>query len=218
MAELVTIPISYFEVIADYEGPNVSLWMDRSAVVQGIFDALKPWNPNVDNVEVITTGRPSEQGIKFKLPEKRASFFFGPASCKFTTDNADWASAEETIHILDTALSTLLKLSGIVIASQKTLIALHFQPKTQPFFEILKPFVPPKLAALDTGPVKTMAVVLKWDKRKVTIDGSGQIANGVFLRFEREFDGKASYEEMAHQLKADEDKIFAVLGVEEDQA
>jgi hypothetical protein len=218
MAELISIPISYFEVVADYEGPSFKLWMDRAAVVQGVFDALKPWNPNVDNVEIVTTGLPSEQGIKFKLPEKRASFFFGPGSCKFTKDDADWASAEETIHILDTALSTLVKLTGIIIKSQKTLIALHFQPKTQPFFDILRPFVPAELAALDTDAVKTMAVVLKWDKRKVTIDGSGQIANGVFLRFEREFDGKASYEQIAHQLKADEDGLFAVLGVQDETA
>ncbi len=218
MSELISIPMSYFEVIADYEDPNVTLWLDRAAVVQNIFDALKPWSINVDNVEIVTSGLPSEQGIKFKLPEKRASFFFGPASCRFTKDNPVWASAEETITILDTALSTLIRLSGITIKSQRTLIALHFQPKTKPFFEILKPFVPQQLAALDADPVETMAVVLKWDKRKVTIDGSGQIANGVFLRFEREFNGKTSYEEIANQLKADEDKIFSVLGVEEDQA
>lgn len=218
MAELISIPMSYFEVIAEYEGPNVELWLDRAAVVQAIFDALKPWNPQVDDVEIISSGKPSEQGIKFKLTEKRASFFFGPASCKFTKDNADWASAEETISILDTALSTLIKLSGIAIKLQKTLIALHFQPKTQPFFEILRPFVPAQLAALDGQPVRTMAVVVKWDNHKVTIDGSGQIANGVFLRFEREFGGSTTYEEIASQLKADEDSLFTVLGVEEEQA
>lgn len=44
----------------------------------------------------------------------------------------------------------------------------------------------------------------------------GQIANGIFLRYEREFKADVSYEEIAHQLKADEDGIFAMLDVKEE--
>ncbi len=217
MLELISIPISYFEIVVSYESPNVRLWMDRASVVQGIFDALKPWNPKIDDVEVLSDGKPSEQGFKLKLLENRVSFFFGPAFCRFTKDDADWDSAEETIQILDAALSTLIKLSGIVVGLQKTLIALHLQLKRLPFMEILKPLVPPQLAALEKENVKTMASVVKWDKRKVTIDGSGQISNGVFLRFEREFDGPIAFEEIAHQLRADQGSLFAMLGVAEDR-
>jgi hypothetical protein len=216
MPEIVTTPISYFEVVIEYSEPNIQLSLDRAAVVQAIFSALKPWNITVDDVEVIQTGKPSEQGIKFKVPEKKSSFFFGPASCKFTRDDTDWSLAEETILILDTALSALKSESGITVAAQKTTIALHMQPKKLPFADLLRPLIAPPLAALEAGPAKTMATVVKWDKRRITIDGSGQIANGIFLRFEREFDGKASYTEIATQLKADEDALCNVLGVEEE--
>jgi hypothetical protein len=218
MPERVAIPISYFEVVLEYAEPNLQLAMNRAAAVQAIFSALKPWNITVDDVEVIQTGKPSEQGIKFKIPEKKASFFFGPASSKFTKDDADWASADETIRLLDAALSSLLKEGAITIVSQKTAIALHLQPRTLPFADILRPLVPPSLAALQSEPATTMAVVAKWKKRRITIDGSGQIANGIFLRFEREFDGKASYDEIAAQLKADEDSLFNMLGVEEEKS
>jgi hypothetical protein len=217
MAELVTIPISFFEVTIDYERPNLKLWGDRASIVQAIFDALKPWNPGVDDIEPLTTGKISEQGFTFKIPLKRVSFFFGPASCRFARDAVDWPSAEETIAILDTALSAFIRFSGIVLGAKKSAIGLHIQPRTMPFMEILNPFIAPQLAALEREPVQTMATVVKWGKRKVTLDGSAAIANGLFLKFEREFESASTYEEMAHQLRRDEEELFRILGVEEDR-
>ncbi|MBB5057739.1 hypothetical protein HDF16_002445 [Granulicella aggregans] len=216
MPELVTIPISYFEVTFDFEDPSIKLWLDRAEVVQAMFTALKPWDIDVDDVDAITTGKPSEQGVKFKLPAKRSTFFFGPALCKFTRDATNWSLAEETIQILDAAMSALLATASVSVAAQKTVIALHLQPKTAPFFEILKPFVPSPLAALEADAIKTMAAVAKWNKRRVTIDGSGQVANGIFLRFEREFAGNVSYKEIADQLMADEGALFEMLGIKEE--
>lgn len=218
MAELVSIPISYFELVVDYKEPNVRLWVDRATVVQGLFNAFKPWDLNVDDVEVLTQGKLSEQGVKFKLPAKGISFFFGPASCKFTRDDANWDALEETIQILDAAISTLLNLGKAEKGSQKSMIALHLQLKTVPFREILKPFVPAQIAAIEAGSIMTAASVVKWDKRKITIDGSGVVANAIFLRFEREFEGNATYDDMAHRLKADEESLFEILGIEEDRA
>jgi hypothetical protein len=217
MAELITIPISYFEVIFEYASPNFKLWTDRNSVFTGIFEALKSWGLQIDDVEVLTTGKPSEQGFKFKLPQKRLSFFWGPASCKLTKDDPDWESAEDIIQIVDASITSLIDLSGIVVASQKALIALHLQPKTAPFMNLLGPFVSPQLAALDSGTIKSMAAVIQWENRKLTLDGSGHVANGIFLRFEREFEGAVRFEEIARQLRMDEEDIFAVLGVEEER-
>jgi hypothetical protein len=217
MPEIVVIPISFFEATFEYKETNIMLWLDRAVVVQALFAALKPWNIAVDNVEIITTGKPSEQGLKFKLPQKQVSFFFSPTLCRFSKDNADWQSAEDTIAIMDAAYSALANAGKIQAATIKTVIALHMQPKTLRFMDILRPFVPMNLIALDKDDVKTMASIVKWDKRKVIIDGSGQLANGIFLRFEREFDGAASYEEIAKQLRADEEALFAIIDVKEKQ-
>jgi hypothetical protein len=216
MPEIVTTPMSYFEVLIEYERPNIKLWLDRAAVVQALFDAFAQWNVKVDDVDILTTGKNSEQGIKFRLTEKRVSFFFSPAACRFTRDNTSWETARETIEILDTAVATLATKGEIKPATLKTIVALHVQPKSAPFMEILRKIIPAPMAALDDAPARTTAFVLKWDKRKVTIDGSGQIANGIFIRYEREFTADASYEEMAHQLRADEDAIFAMLDVKEE--
>jgi hypothetical protein len=39
----------------------------------------------------------------------------------------------------------------------------------------------------------------------------------MFLRFEREFDGTAGYDEIAKQLRADEETLFAILDVKEEE-
>lgn len=217
MAELVTIPISIFEFAVDYERPEFKLWMDRASVVQGIFDALKTWEPRLDDVDAVTTGKASEQGFTIKLPLKRVSFFFGAASCKFTRENVDWQTAEETMTILDAAVSALMQSSGVAMGAKNTAISLHLQPKSIPSIALLTPFIAPQLATLDSEPVMTMATVAKWAHRKVTIDGSAIIANAVFLRFEREFPSAATYDEIAGQLRRDEEDLFRVLGVEEDR-
>lgn len=217
MAEPVTIPISYFEVAADYERPQFQLWLDRAAVISAVFDALHSWEPTIDDVAAIITGKTSEQGFTIKLPLKRVSFFFGAASCKFTRENSDWQSAEETIAIFDAGISALIHAAGVNLGPKRAVIALHLQPKSVPFIGLLSPFIPPQLAALEAEPATTMATVAKWPYRKITIDGSGLVANAIFLRFEREFPTTASYDEMARQLRKDEEDLFTLLGVEEDR-
>jgi hypothetical protein len=81
----------------------------------------------------------------------------------------------------------------------------------------LQPFMPEQLAALETGPLRTMAVVAKWDQRTVTLDGSFSLANGLFLKFEREFPGTSTDGQIAEQLLKDEEQLLALLGVKEGQ-
>ena len=217
MPELVTIPISYFELVVEYERPEWKLWADRGSVIEAIFDSLKAWNPNIDDVEFLNSGKASEQGINLKLPLKRVSLFFSPVSYRFTQQNPDWQSSVETIAILDHALSSLIRLSGIKIATQKAEIGMHIQPRSLTFVDILRPFIAPPLATLESEPIVSLAAVGRWNKRRVTVDGSAAIANGVYLRLERDFPVATSYEEISQQLKNDQMNLFEVLGVEEDR-
>jgi hypothetical protein len=217
MAEPITIPISYFELAVDYERPEFRMWLDRATVLQAVFDALKPWEPRIDDVEPVNTGKASEQGVTIKLPVKRVSFFFGPASCKFTREDVDWELATETIAIFDAATSALISTGNVTLGPKNTIIALHLQPRSLPFIALLKPLIPSQLAALDSEPAITMATVAKWANHKVTIDGSAAVANAIFLRFERQFAATAGYDEIVDQLRRDEEELFQILEVEEDR-
>jgi hypothetical protein len=218
MAELVRIPNSFVELVIAYSRPDIRAFNDRAIMVQSVFDALSAWSPKLDDIEPLSTGKLSEQGFNFKLPLKQVSFFFGPASCRFTRDNADWGMAEETLAILDAGLSAFVEVSHISFGLRTAGIGVHLQPSDCPFMKILAPFVPPQLASLEMEPVKTMAVVVRWGKRKITLDGSAVLANAAFLKFEREFEGTDSLEDITRQLRLDEEQLFRILGVEEAEA
>ena len=216
MPEIVSIPISIFDFTVDYERPEFQLLADRASIVTAVFDCLKPWNPSVDDIEFLNAGKTSEQGINLRLPMKRVSFFIGPSSFKFSKEAADWQSAEETIEILDRALSALMSLTGLKVAFKRTSISLHLQPRSLTFVDILRPFISQPLANLESAPLITLAAVAKWSNRKVTIDGSGAFANGVFIRLDRDFPAASTYEDIILQLKTDQAQVFELLGVEED--
>ncbi|MDZ4801666.1 MAG: hypothetical protein SGI92_26215 [Bryobacteraceae bacterium] len=217
MPELVTIPISLFDLVIDYEHPSFRILPDRGTILQGVFDSLNPWEPSIEDMEFVTNGKPSEQGIEMRLPKKGISFYFGPALCRFRRENADWHSADETLSILDTVVSSLVNLSGVKTGRQSATFSMHVQPRNVSFVEILRPLVAEQLVALQASPITTMAAVLKWKDRRVTLDGSGSLANGIFLRLERVFPSSATYSEIAEQLRNDQTAVFDMLGIQEDQ-
>jgi hypothetical protein len=218
MPELITIPISFIEISIPYQRPDFRrLWIDRGAILQGLFDALAPWNPTVDDVEPISVGKPSEQGVTIKLPLKKISFFFGPASCRFTRDNVAWDMAEETMSILNTCLTTLVELTDTVLGQKLTSISLHFQPRNVQFMTLLGPFIPQQIGKLFVTPVRAMATVTKWDDAKITVDGSSSLPNGIFLKIERTFPASIEFSEIAQELRTMQLNLFSILDVEEAQ-
>lgn len=215
MAEQVTIPISTFEISIAYTRPVLNLWLNRAAIVQKMFDTFHPWNLTVDDVEGITTGKPSEQGVKFRLPFQKITFFFGPAGCKFTKDAATWPGAEETLRILTAALDLLVHHGGVELGARSTSLVLHIQPRSVPFRELLWPFLAPAIAQMEDSRAEAMAYVVRWKGRRITLDGSATLANGVFAHLERDFEPTSSLVDMKEALFNDEVSLLKLLGVEE---
>jgi hypothetical protein len=215
MPEKVAIPVSIFDYSSDYVRPVISIWMDRAALVQSMFDALAKWNLDVDNVDPITNGNPSDQGIKIRIPGKRVTLFFGPSSCQFTRDAVDWSTATETAEILEVFLATLLAGSKVQLLNHKVALIMHLQPTTKKFLDLLEPFLPSGLKAFRPEEVTSGAAVVKWKDRRVTLDGSAIVANAIYLKYEQEFDSSVSFETIALDLRAAEERLFEILDVEE---
>lgn len=215
MAEQITIPISTFEIGIVYTRPIFNLWLDRAAIVQKMFDTLQPWNMNIDDVEGITTGKLSEQGVKFRLPFQKITFFFGPAACKFTKDAATWADADDTLRILAASLDVLVQQGGVELGKRSTSLALHLQPKSVPFRELLRPFLVPAIAQLENSKAEAMAYVVRWKGRRITLDGSAAVANGVFANLERDFEPTVSLDDVKAVIFNDEVNLLKLLNVEE---
>jgi len=215
MAEKIIIPISTFEIGIVYTRPVLNLWLYRAAIVQKMFDTLQPWNMNIDDVEAITTGKLSEQGVKFRLPSQKITFFFGPAACRFTKDAATWADADDTLRILAATLDVLVHQGGVELGKRSTSLALHLQPKNVPFRELLWPFLVPAIAELENSKAEAMAYVVRWKGRRITLDGSAAVANGVYANLERDFEPTVSLDDVKAAIFNDEVNLLKLLNVEE---
>jgi hypothetical protein len=214
MPEKVNIPISRFEYRADYIRPNIAVLLERATLVKAMFEAMLKWHVGVDGLEPITTGKTSEQGLKVKLPEKKITMFFGASYCTFIKEDADWNTAQEVIEILNSFLQTLRQ-GGVHLGLQKTTVSLHIQPTAQTFLNLLKPFLSPQIQALSDAKLVTGASLVKWENGRVTLDGSGLLANAIFLLFEQEFEKDKSLDSIASDIRVMEEKLLKMLDIEE---
>jgi hypothetical protein len=180
-----------------------------------LFDAFAQFEPNPDDLEVITTGKTTEMGIRLRLATQKVTLFFGVAGCKFIKDAALWAEADTILGILDTFLTILTKVGGVTLGKKNSVLSLHLQLKTGSFKDILRPFIDSRIKNLDPSPADAMAVVARWPERRITIDGSAQLANGIYVQMEREFEPTLSYDEMKQEIYNDEVAMLKLLGVEE---
>jgi hypothetical protein len=217
MADPVTIPISIFDVTVKYQEPVVRLMSEagRADVIQALFNGFAKLEPNADGLEIINSGKTTEQGIRLRFPSQMITMFFGVASCKFTKESAAWPEADAMLEILDTFLTTLAAKGGTSYGKKTSVLSLHIQLKTGSFKDVLRPFVDSRIKELDPAPLDAMAVVARWPGYRITLDGSAQLANGIFVQMEREFDASLSYADMKQRIWNDEAELLKLLGVQE---
>jgi hypothetical protein len=130
-------------------------------------------------------------------------------------DAAAWADADEMIRIHETALSVLAATGHVAFARKIAILSLHIQPKTLSFREILRPFLAQPIAKLEDSPVEAIAIVARWNGRRITLVGSAAIVNGVYVQTEREFESTTSYDEIKTAVLSDELALFKLLDLEE---
>lgn len=218
MPEQITIPISILELTIWYQKLAIRLLTDRAELVQSLFDTLAEFKPNLDDLEVISTGKMTEQGIRLRLPSQAITLFFGAASCKFTKETAMWPEADLILNTLRKFLQALTDGAGVSLGKKVTVLTLHLQPKMRSFKELLLPFIDDRLKKVDSAPLDAMAVITRWPGHRITLDGSAQLANGIFAQMEREFAPEITLERIKEDLFNDEIKLFQLLDVTEVEA
>lgn len=201
----------------NYKKPVIRLLADRADIIQGLFDAFGEFEPNADGLEVISVGKTTEQGIRLRIASQGITLFFGATYCKLTKDAASWAEADAILRILDRFLTILAERSDVSPGRRTSVLSLHLQLKTGSFKEILRPLIVPGIKGLEPAPLDAMAIFARWPRYRITLDGSAQLANGLFVQMERDFDQDLSYADMKQAIYKDEVDLFALLGVEEIQ-
>jgi hypothetical protein len=190
------------------------LMTERAGAVQELFEAFAPWNPQLDDMEVLTAGKPTELGVQIKIATQNASFFFGSAHCRFVKNSAVWAEADHILAILTAALDALHRATGVNYADRTSILTLHLQPKTVQFRDILRKLIVPEILALSKDQTTAMAIVSRWPTYRITLDGSAALANGIFVQAERKFEATTSFEDIRATIFQDEQDLFRLLDVQ----
>ncbi len=216
MPSLIKIPYSTVEFQARFARPVIKLIAGNAEVVQCAIDALLPFGFQFANME--TQGTPTTHKTILRLPERNIVFQFGADGCTFTKDTANWQTAEEDLKVLMAAESSMLAQGAEVVARTVT-VAMHLQLLETPREEILARFTPPPFLGNlppEYRPIQ-FAGVVKFPSGSILFDNSATVANGIFVRFSSDFDGAGSLQGVMARVRRDEEFVFSMLDVQEDE-
>ena len=216
MPAAIAIPLSQIEITYTYDYPSIPLMTDRAELIHQLFEAFRPWKPDIDDLLVVNEGKVSEQGITIKAASERASFFVGVAYCRFTKNGVNWAEAAKIEEMVNAVLSTFHRLAPVKLAGQKVTLSMHIQPEGVSVGEILrKTIVAEKLRNFGGEEMLVSVAILRWRGFGLTIDRSAAIANGIYIQIEREHGPEATFADFKTALAGDQERLFALLDVQE---
>ncbi len=179
---------------------------------------LEPWGFNLDGVEAKTNVQKlNEYSVVLRRttplsPSQYVTLGIGKAVV--TYENTDWSEGEQLIAKTRAVLSAVSEIGRAEIESQHLLLGIHIQIKDKPRKDVTAPLLNPVAFELLDGGVKFPGIILLREKSSIVIDASIALANGLFVRINREHPPEASLEQLVEVLRNDEENLFNILGLE----
>jgi len=213
----VQIPYSQIEYTLFFDSPVLKAFVEPSSLIESVLTALKPHGFQFDGVESIRGTKTGEWKTTFRRANSPL-FIYGVAPNRLwvTADNLDWSGAEEAIGCIETALAAFKRTLNYVVTSQVFVLSMHVQMKDKTPAEISESLVTPNVLKILDGAFKCHGLVLTRDKATFVLDNSASFANALFMRIAREYAADTTLGQIANRLRADEENIFKVLGLEGD--
>lgn len=218
MPDLVKIPAASAEVVARFDGPYIGLLVgDKAKIFEAIVTALLPFNFRLANTELVSnSGKPAEEKLIFRIPERDIAFHFGAEEYRFTKDGASWSTAAEDGAVWNAAETALLTGSRVKVASCSVTLAMHIVPLSKTREEVIAAFVSAPFKQLTDREPKAFGCHIRFaDRSEVLIDYSLGYANGIFVRVSSQMEGKPPIADILGRMRADEEQAFKILDVQE---
>ena len=217
MPELAKIPAATAEVVARFDRPYIGLLAnDRAAVFEALVTALLPFTFRLANTEIISGGKPAEEKMVFRLPERGIIFQFGAEEYRFTKDGAAWATAAEDGEVWNAAETALLTASGAKIGGYGVTLALHIVPLSKTRDEVIAPFISAPFKQLTDQQATAFGAHIRFaGGGEVLFDYSLGYANGIFLRLSSQLDGKQSIPEIIARIHHEEEQVLKMLDLQD---
>lgn len=213
MPELVKIPAATAEVVARFDRPYVGLVIsDRAKVFEALVTALLPFGFRLANTEIVTGGKPAEERVVFRIPERGIAFQFGAEEYRFTKDGAAWSTAAEDGAVWNAAETALLIESGAAVASCTVTLAMHLLPLSKTRDEVIAPFISDPFKQLTDKKAKAFGAHIRFaDGGEVLLDYSLLYANGIFLRLSSELGGKPAIPDIFARMRNEQQQVLKIL-------
>lgn len=218
MPELVKIPAATADIVARFDRPYVGLLVgDKIKVFEALVTALLPFDFRLANTEIVAGGKPAEERVIFKIPERGIIFQFGAEEYRFTKDGPAWSTAEEDAAVWNAAETALLTQSGANVAVCTASLAMHLLPLSKTRDEVIAPFISAPFKQLtDQQPAAFGAHIRFADRREVLFDYSLAYANGIFVRVSAELAGKPPISDILAKMHMEEQNVFKMLDVQDE--
>jgi hypothetical protein len=190
-------------------------------LIAGVLDALEPLGYVFGGVEAMTpqTLNLGDLAVIFRranpaVPTRSFALSLGKLYVK--AENLDWTEAGQFVASHIAAIQAVREKGGAETQSQQLVVQMHIQLKDRSRKDVTVPLLSPVAAKLLEGDPDFSGVVLIHGKATLVIDASAAYANGLFIRISREHPADATLQDLAAVLRADEDRLFGVLGLQGD--
>ena len=188
------------------------------STISNVLRALEPWGFGLDGVETkLRSDKLDEHAVIFRRtkpvsPAMSMAVFYNKIF--ISAENLDWEGAEDFITAVNAGIDAVKEGVNPVVQSQQLVLGIHIQLKDKPRVDVMKPLINPKaLGLLDSG-LKFPGVIVTGESLNVIIEASVVYANGLWVRLFRDHVGNATLHDVAQKLRADEERLFDVLGLE----
>jgi hypothetical protein len=209
------IPYAFIEYTATFKRPIIQAWVPPAPTLTAILNSLDPFGFKFDGVELkMNAEKPSDYTMVFRRTPAGIVFTVGVTKLLITAENLDWGDAEAFIAGASAGIQALREVSKAEFDSQQLAWAAHIQIKDKPRKEITAPLLTSSAYHLLDGEENFQGIILKRGNTLLVIDGSLSYANGLFVRINRQHSGDTTLPQIAEALRADEERLFEVLGLE----
>ncbi|MGO9518338.1 MAG: hypothetical protein ACLPND_14960 [Candidatus Korobacteraceae bacterium] len=211
----VEIPYSVVEYTAVFRRPILEAWPAIALIVSAVLEALEPHGFKLDGVETKThTEKLNDYAVVFRRTPPGVTLTVQLGKLTILAENLDWGDAEQFLVAAHAGIGVVLTKAKAEIQSQQLGLGIHIQIKTKPRLEVAAPLLSPTALKLLDGEMKFPGIILQRGKATLIVDGSLAFANGLFVRINREHAADVTLERIAEILRADEERLFEVLGLE----
>lgn len=217
MPASIKIHFASAEYQARFERPYIGLiGLERARAFEAVVTALLPFSLRLADTEIINAGTPDTHKTIFRLPRYRARFEFGAEEYKFVKDETSWGTAQEDAAIFSAAERALLDGSGPKVALCIARVSMHLELQHNRREEILAPFVSePFKPLMMQRQARSYGHHIRFADGELILDFSMALENGIFLQIASIFNGHPPLLEVQEKMRADQNALFEILGVEE---